>query len=187
MSTLDSVEIGVCGINAVTPYSIIKQFFTKVWINKAVEVKVMIDSGSAGNFISPATVEKYGLRTHMRSTPLSVTHVQGGSVGIVSEQVTFKMSKDAHSETITLDVVPLGRHAIILGMPWLRVHNPSMDWETLKVTFNSKYCNRGCIGVTQEEAEELEDMELAVVSEREKGLIPEEYHERLGAFDIEKA
>ena len=79
-----------------------------MWINKAVEVKVMIDSGSAGNFISPATVEKYGLTTHMRNTPLSVTHVQGGSVGIVSEQVTCEMSKDAHNETITLDVVPLG-------------------------------------------------------------------------------
>ena len=72
-------------------------------------------------------------------------------------------------------------------MPWLRVHNPSMDWETLKVTFNSEYCNRGCIGITQEEADELEEMELAVVSEKEKGLIPKEYHERLGAFNIEKA
>ena len=72
-------------------------------------------------------------------------------------------------------------------MPWLRVHNPSLDWETLKVTFNSEYCNQGCIGVTQEEVDELEDMELVVVSEWEKGLIPEEYHKRLGAFDIEKA
>ena len=187
MSTLDSVEIGVCGINAITPYSITKQFFTKVWINEAVEIKAMIDSGSAGYFISPATVEKYGLVTHMRDTPLSVTHVQGGSVGVVSEQVTCEMSLGTHKETITLDVVPLGKHAIIIGMPWLRVHNPNLDWQTQQVTFNSEYCNRGCIGITQEEAEELEDMEIAVVSEKEKAIIPEVYHERLGAFDIERA
>ena len=187
MSTLDSVEIGVCGINAITPYSITKQFFTKVWINEAVEIKAMIDSGSAGYFISPATVEKYGLVTHMQDTPLSVTHVQGGSVGVVSEQVTCEMSLGTHKETITLDVVPLGKHAIIIGMPWLRVHNPNLDWQTQQVTFNSEYCNRGCIGITQEEAEELEDMEIAVVSEKEKAIIPEVYHERLGAFDIERA
>ena len=187
LSTINSVEIGVCGINAVTPYSITKQFFTKMWINEAVEIQVMIDSGSAGNFISPATVQKYGLKTHMCDTPLSVTHVQGGSVGVVSEQVTLMMSKGSHQETLTLNVVPLGKHVIILGMPWLMVHNPSMDWETRRVTFNSKYCSRGCIGVNQEEAEELEDMELAVVSEEEKAIIPKEYHERLGAFNIEKA
>ena len=187
LSTLNSVEIGICGINAVTPYSITKQFFTKMWINKAVEVQVMINSGSAGNFISPATITKYGLKTHMHDTPLLVTHVQGGPVGVVSEQVTLEMSKGSHQESLTLDVVPLGKHAIILGMPWLQVHNPSMDWETRRVTFNSEYCNRGCIGVTQEEAEELEDMELAVVSEEEKAIIPKEYHEKLGAFDIEKA
>ena len=141
LSTINSVEIGVCGINAVTPYSITKQFFTKMWIKEAVEIQVMIDSGSAGNFISPATIMKHGLQTHMRNTPLSVTHVQGGSVGVVSKQVTLKMSKGSHQETITLDVVPLGKHAMILGMPWLQVHNPSMDWETCRVTFNSEYCN----------------------------------------------
>ena len=187
MSTLNSVEIGVCGINVITPYSITKQFFTKVWINEAVEIKAMIESGSAGNFISPATIEKYGLKTQMRDMPLSVTHVQGGLVGVVSEQVTCEMSLGTHRETLTLNVIPLGRHAIILGMPWLRVHNPNMDWETQKVTFNSEYCNRGCIGITQEEAEELEDMEIAAVSEKEKAIIPEEYHEKLGTFDIEKA
>ncbi len=36
VSMLDSVEIGVCDINSITPYSITKQFYTKVWINEAV-------------------------------------------------------------------------------------------------------------------------------------------------------
>ena len=158
-----------------------------MWINEAVKVQVMINLGSAGNFISPATIQKYGLKTHMCDTPLLVTHVQGGSVGVVSKQLTLMMSKGSHQETLTLDVVPLGRHMIILGMPWLEVHNPSMDWKTHKITFNSEYCHHRCIGVTLEETEELEDMELAVVSEEEKAIIPREYHERLGAFDIEKA
>ena len=83
VSSLASIEIGVCD----TPYTISKQFFTKVWINEAVQVKVMLDSGSAGNFISPEAVQRCGLNTQPQETPLSVTHVQGGKVGLVTEQV----------------------------------------------------------------------------------------------------
>ncbi len=46
VSSLVSIEIGIC----LTPYTISKQFFIKMWINEAVKVKVMLDSGSAGNF-----------------------------------------------------------------------------------------------------------------------------------------
>ena len=83
VSSLVSVEIGVCD----TKYSITKQFFTKVWINEAAKVKVMLDSGSAGNFISPEVVQRLELKTQPRDTPLSVTHVQGGKVGLVTKQV----------------------------------------------------------------------------------------------------
>ena len=83
VSSLDNVEIGICD----TPYEISKQFFIKMWINEAVKVKVMLDSGSAGNFISPDAVQRCGLNTQPRETPLSVTHIQGGKVGLVTEQV----------------------------------------------------------------------------------------------------
>ena len=83
VSSLDNVEIGICD----TPYKISKQFFIKMWINEAVKVKVMLDSGSVGNFISPDAVQQCGLNTQLRETPLSVTHVQGGKVGLVTEQV----------------------------------------------------------------------------------------------------
>jgi hypothetical protein len=184
VSTVDSVEIGECRL---TPYSITKQFFTKVWINEAVEVKVMLDSGSAGNFISPRSADAFGLIRQPRDTPLSVTHFQGKTIGVVTEQVTCTMRKGTHVEQITLDVVPLGKHAIIIGMPWLQVHNPHLDWVTRKVTFGSEYCKENCIGFSEEDTEELEIMEISVVSEQEKSSIPEDYHDLLETFDIERA
>jgi hypothetical protein len=141
MSLLDSVEIG---IHALTAYSITQQFFTKVWINEAVEARIMLDSRSAGKFISPSAIERYRLKTQSRETPLSVTHVQGGMVGTVTEQVQCNMRHGDHVEEITLDVVPLGKHAIILGMLWLMVHDPHINWVTCKVTFNSEYCKEKC-------------------------------------------
>jgi hypothetical protein len=187
MSLLDSVEIGIC---ALTTYSITQQFFTKVWINEAVEAKIMLDSGSAGNFISPSAIERYRLKTQPRETPLSVTHIQGGTVGTVTEQVRCNMRHGDHTEEITLDVVPLGKHAIILGMLWLTVHDPQVSWGNRRVTFSSEYCKENCLPrlqETEEDIEELEIMELAVVSEEERGTIPEEYHDLLEVFDIEKA
>ena len=116
-----------------------------------------------------------------------MTHVQGGKVGIVTEQVWCRMRKGTHSEDITFDVVLLGRHAIIIGMPWFEVHNPLVDWKERKVFFESPYCREKCIRATLEEMDELEIMEIAAVSEEEKGTIPIEYHDLLDTFDIEWA
>jgi hypothetical protein len=92
-----------------------------------------------------------------------------------------------HTEEITLDVVPLGKHAIIIGMPWLQVHNPHLDWVTCRVTFSSEYCKEKCRGFSEEDSEELKIMEISVVSEEEKSSILEDYHNLLETFDIERA
>ena len=178
MSTPNSVEIG----SVITPYTITNQFFTKMWINKAVKARVMLDSGSAGNFMSPQVVQRYGLITHKRETPLSVTHIQGGSVGIVTEQVRCNMRKGDHSEEITFDVVPLGKHVIILGMLWLKVHNPQLDWSMCKVTFDSGYCQKNC-----RNEDEWEIFEVAAIMEEEKASILDEYHDLVDVFNIERA
>ena len=183
VSSLASIEIGVCN----TPYAISKQFFTKVWINEAVQVKVMLDSGSAGNFISPKVVQRCGLNTQPRETPLSVTHIQGGKVGLVTEQVRCQMHKGNHSEYITFNVVPLGKHAIIIGMPWLQVHNLCMDWEKCKVSFKLKFCMENCITITSKDLEELEIMEISAIGKEEMDIVPPELHSQLPGFDIEKA
>ena len=34
----------------------------------------------------------------------------------------------------------LQNHEVILGMPWLREHNPTIDWNDKSITFNSEQC-----------------------------------------------
>ena len=94
------------------------------------------------------------------------------------------MRKRNHSEIITFDVVPIGKHAIILGMPWFEVHEPNMEWARRKVSFGSEYCQENCLKTSTKDIEELEIMELAVVSEEEKQTIPEELHDLERGFDI---
>jgi len=68
-------------------------------------------------------------------------------------------------------------------MPWLKVHNPNLDWTTGKVTFKSDYCQQNC----GTEEDELEIFEVAAITEEEKDSIPEDYQDLVDVFDIEWA
>src|SRR6266853_7050791 len=53
-----------------------------------------------------------------------------------------------HSEMITFDVAPLGKHNIILGLPWLQHHSPIIQWASRKITFLSDYCKEHCLATS---------------------------------------
>ena len=98
------------------------------------------------------------------------------------------MWKGNHSEYIIFDVVPLGKHAIIIGMPWLQVHNLRMDWEKRKVSFKSEFCMENCITImSKKDLEELEIMEISAIGKEEMDIVPPELHSQLPGFNIEKA
>ena len=50
----------------------------------------------------------------------------------------------SHVERMRMDVCDLGRTNIILGMPWLQVHNPKINWEIreVKMTRCPPICRR---------------------------------------------
>ena len=51
---------------------------------------------------------------------------------------------DHHHETLSLHVTKLQTHAIILGIDWLHVHNPAINWRKHVVSFHDEYCNKHC-------------------------------------------
>jgi len=42
-------------------------------------------------------------------------------------------------------VANLQNHEVILGMSWLRKHNPTIDWNEKRITFNSEQCTTWCL------------------------------------------
>jgi len=50
------------------------------------------------------------------------------------------MDISSHRELATFQVANLQNHEVILGMPWLREHNPTIDWNEKRITFNSERC-----------------------------------------------
>jgi len=175
--TLRTMEIGQISSVYVseTLYKIIQQFVVKANLNKAGKVMALINSGSAGNFIHEKVVKEMKLPTIARKTPLKVTHVKGGQVGMVHTQVKCylrirDMDRNSHREIITLDVAPIGRHQVILGLPWLKAHQPKLDWGGLKLRFKQEHCKEQCllgqgIGIACISMEVIEVMKLKAQEE----------------------
>ncbi|CAJ2506500.1 Uu.00g006300.m01.CDS01 [Anthostomella pinea] len=58
------------------------------------------------------------------------------------------MEVDGHLETILCFLTDLSNeHPLILGFPWLRTHNPTIDWRTCEITFCSEFCNKNCFHI----------------------------------------
>ena len=64
-----------------------------------------------------------------------VRNVNGtnNSAGTITYQVEANMYYKGHIERMRMDVCNLGKTDVILGMLWLQVHNPEINWETGEV------------------------------------------------------
>lgn len=104
----------------------------------------MIDSGASGNFINPKTVIKHTIWTRVKGKPYRLTVANGsdiGKEGIEIETIELEMTTQGrHFEMISFDVAPIGNHDIILGMPWMQQHNPSIDWADETIEFDRCRC-----------------------------------------------
>ncbi|KAK3544319.1 hypothetical protein QTP86_009094 [Hemibagrus guttatus] len=98
----------------------------------------LLDSGSAGNFISGTLCRQLGLRTEATTTPYQVRSITGKPLG--RRQVSHSAGPvrlqigALHVEETTLLVLEESTADIILGRPWLEQHNPILSWSTGEAT-----------------------------------------------------
>jgi hypothetical protein len=96
-------------------------------------MKALLDSGSAINLISREAVLRAGLKTTLKETPV-VIHVANGKRMPGQPDITHETIANIRigrrQMKVTLDVTSLAGKDVILGFPWLREHNPRVDWKT---------------------------------------------------------
>ena len=133
------------GINAVlTPYTLTHHLRVPLFLNKAEMVThALLDSGAMGNFIHEELAQQLGL-TRTPRPPLPLMDVKGLKIGEIGFQVKVTMQMGAHEEDIILDIANIGAHRLILGLLWLQVHNPEIQWSSGRIQFVSQYCNTNC-------------------------------------------
>jgi len=131
----------------------ILQPLKEVWINmgrkkvnnhEGVSVKALLDSRAIGMFVDKKFVEKNGFKLEKLERPVRIRNMDGteNSGGLVTYEIEMNMYYQGHVERIKLDV--LERTEVILGIPWLVVYNPEINWETgeVKITRYLALCGK---------------------------------------------
>jgi len=118
----------------------------KIDTHKGIAVKVLLDSGATGLFMSKKCTEKAGFKLIKLGRPIIVRNIDGtgNSRGSITHKVEVNLYFKGHVERVRMDVCNLGKTEVILGMPWLQAHNPEIDWERreVKMTRCPPICGR---------------------------------------------
>jgi dUTP pyrophosphatase len=63
----------------------------------------------------------------------------------VTEQVQVQVTTPhGHTEEILLNIAPIGKHEVILGLPWFRYHGVQFDWDNGDIAQWSPKCEGRC-------------------------------------------
>ena len=113
---------------------------------QVLSTKAMIDSGATGNFISQDLISTHQIPTVLKHTPellrvIDGTPISSGSITCNTPvlKLEIPLEKSTFLDTISLDIIPM-KYPVILGLPWLQRHDPTIDWKHLALGFslNSK-------------------------------------------------
>ena len=113
---------------------------------EGVVTEALLDSGVTGLVMS----EKFARRHKFRRTKLErsvyVRNVDGtlNYMGPIVDTIEVKIFLKGHKKIMSIDIIGGQKWSVILDMPWLRCHNPEIDWKTgeVKITRYPDECGK---------------------------------------------
>ena len=111
-----------------------------------VKTSCLTDTGASGNgFIDEKFAKRNGLTLVKMKEKCTVRLADDEVAATIAHmaQVTFKIGD--HHDEIWCFVTKLGKFSLILGMPWLELHDPQLSFKDRSMTFNSDYCMSNCL------------------------------------------
>jgi len=117
------------------------------FVNEDFSATCMVDSGASFQFIDldfPLNLNLL-LATKEKPKDLVLADRARSIVGQITHTCTMKLAIDQHMEELTFQVTKLAGWNLIVGKPWLRHHNPTINWVTNTIAFSSGYCHAHCL------------------------------------------
>ena len=114
---------------------------------KLVTTNAMIDSGATEDFIDKqfCIQHQFPVRRLDKARDIYVIDGKSSTVGPITHEAIIPMNIGSHREQIRFQVANLQKHEAILGMPWLKKHNPTMNWDKEQISFNSERGTDVCL------------------------------------------
>ena len=97
----------------------------------------MLDSGASTTFLSEAFVRRHKVTTTRLPAPIPLYNADGSNnaIGQITQEAHLVMQIGTHQERIVAAVANTGGDDLILGVDWLRYHNPEINWDRNLVQF----------------------------------------------------
>jgi len=114
---------------------------------ETVTINAMIDSGTTEGLIDREVCNKHGIKMIKAKDPWEIylADRKPSAMGPVTHMTKVPMDISSQRELATFQVANLQNHEVMLGMPWLREYNPTIDWNDTRITFNSERCPTWCL------------------------------------------
>jgi hypothetical protein len=128
----------------------------------------LLDSGAQSNYISSRAVWRAGLKPRLKQKPYLLRVANGKPMPeeseITHEVLSVPLQIQNHQEQLNLDAFGMATHDVILGLPWLRKHNPRINWKNRQLSFEGCRCGTTARQPTRSTPESVDEKEINNIS-----------------------
>lgn len=106
----------------------------------------LVDSASEANIVNHSFALKCGMNIIQLPRPIPLYNADGSLFATLKHRAEGTLQLNSHHDKFLGYVVSgLPRYNMILGGPWLALHNPHINWSSRTICFNSTFCLSSCI------------------------------------------
>lgn len=116
------------------------------WDQQLHPLQAFVNSGAAGNFMD-LSLARLAIPTSGLDPPLSVTALDGRPLGtgqVTQVTSTVKLQIGDHQEKLSFHLIQSPEFPVVLGFPWLTLHNPHLDWVSCTILEWGPTCHATC-------------------------------------------
>ncbi len=143
---------------------------------RSLPVTVLVNSGADDNFIDANFFKSNSLPLHKLTSPKEVLAIDSKLLEMVTHRTDpLKLILSSnHHEFVELSVISSPLTPIVLGISWLKEHNPHIDWSTTSIREWSSHCHACCLqsAVPARSPDPAQQSEVIDLSN-----VPREYHD----------
>lgn len=103
-----------------------------------VKVKALLDSGASTCFIDRDLVKRHNLPIVPKKYPVAVEVIDGRpliSGDVTHETKPLDIILEGHRSTIVFNIISSPSNPLVLGLSWLEMVNPDIDWKNRRLTY----------------------------------------------------